>query len=166
MLKNNNINKTGYTIPKGYLNTLEKNILNKINSVDNLSDSSKTGYKTPDDYFINLEERIIKEIRTKNKLEKLLSNKKIYYLSGIAAMLILSIFIITQENRKNYSFDDISNYEIESYLNAETIDNTNNLFVNILNESTEFDQLYFYDIKNETLIEYIESEIEIDNYEF
>ncbi len=166
MLKNNNINKTGYTIPKGYLNTLEKNILNKINSVDNLSDSSKTGYKTPDDYFINLEERIIKEIRTKNKFKKLLSNKKIYYLSGIAAMLILSIFIITQENRKNYSFDDISNYEIESYLNAETIDNTNNLLVNILNESTEFDQLYFYDIKNETLIEYIESEIEIDNYEF
>jgi hypothetical protein len=162
MSVNNKNTNTGYIVPTDYFNTIEKEVLNKLNVESTINQSFKTGYKTPDEYFKNLDKIILNQVSKKNKIRKIFNNKKVYYLSGVAAMLILSLFVFTKKDTENLNFNHISDTAIESYLYSDNIGNTSPILFDVLSESADFNQLYFYEIKNETITDYLEKEIEID----
>ena len=160
-VKNKNTN-SGYIAPTDYFNTIEKKVLNNLNIESAINYSFKTGYKTPDEYFKNFDNILLHKVSKKNKIRKILNNKQVYYLSGIAAMLILSLFVSTKKNIEDLNFDHISNNAIESYLYSENIGSESYILFDVLSESADFNQLYFYEIKNEIITDYLEKEI--DNF--
>ncbi len=165
MSKNNlhNINKTGFKIPDNYFDSVEDQLMDKINS-EQLDDNKITGFKTPDDYFDSVEDNVFKQLNKDNKTKvvALFSRKNLMYLSGVAAavLIMLSIFIkdkgetifdLDSEMVEAYFLEqDISSYELLALLTEEELYNIN---FEILNEV----------FKNETIEDYLLDNIEIED---
>ena len=121
------IEDSGFEVPKNYFNTVENNVLSKLNS------------------------------EKESTVVSLFSRKRLYYISGIAASLLLlvAIFINNSNITKELSVEMVQDYFIESDLDtyelAELLDDANILEDDFkLTEETIFneDNLEDYLIEN------------------
>jgi len=89
-LQNNKITN-GFTTPTDYFDTLSDKIFEKINgNVNTTSFPEATGFIVPEDYFAKNETELLNKInRSKIKVIKLKAS--LYKVSGIAAVLLLTI---------------------------------------------------------------------------
>jgi hypothetical protein len=125
--KLNNITETGFKTPDYYFDSLEENLMQRLQETKFISDVEEPGFTVPEGYFKSIDGEIF------NKLEKeetpvisLSSKKPLYYIAGIAAsiVLILAIFInkpfedeISIEMVETYLEDrDLSSYELAELL--------------------------------------------------
>jgi len=108
-----NIKDTGFKMPKGYFDTLEDKVINKMNFKSKIYQS---GFKAPDDYFDSLEDTILNKINEdrKPKVISLFSKKTVLYTSSIAAAVLL-MFSLSIFNKKP-TFDDLNNQTVENYV--------------------------------------------------
>lgn len=124
MKRNNlhNIKSTGYKTPEDYFDSLEDAIFSKL-SVDHISSKfHTTGFKVPESYFETLDAKILKNV-SKNRSASVIpifNWKKVAYLSGIAASLVLA-FNIFFNNSNSLTFDDLETASIENYLMNEDL---------------------------------------------
>ena len=115
--KLHNIKSTGFKTPDNYFESLDDAIFSKL-AEDNLSakiDSS--GFKVPEGYFETIDAKILSAIDEKadSKVISMFSWKKVGYISGIAASLVLAFnFLFTNTN--DLTFDDLETASIENYL--------------------------------------------------
>ncbi|WNH07892.1 hypothetical protein [Thalassobellus suaedae] len=159
----NNINETGFKVPKDYFNTLEDSILSEIKLKEL---SSVSGFKTPKDYFETLEDRIIEKTSNKKtpKVISIFNKRNLVYISSVAAAVLLlfnlSIFKNTTtwasldtETVEDYmmSEDVLDSYEIASLLTTEELNNAdfieidfneNNIETYLINH-LDVEDLYF-----------------------
>lgn len=115
--KLHNIKNAGFKTPKNYFNSLEDSIMTQILLKDKIDD---TGFKSPENYFDSLEDTVLKNVKHQPKVITLFRKRNLYYISSIAASLILMFSIFMKKD--TLSFDDLEVASIENYLYNEEID--------------------------------------------
>ena len=159
--KIHNIESTGFKTPSGYFDSLEKNILDKID-IENTSLPKKAGFDVPDSYLNNIEDTISEKVFGKKKIQvvSIFSTKNFIYTSSIAAAIILLISLsifktqpsfgnLDTESVKNYIISEsISPYEIGSLLNDDELNEKEFVDLNLENESIEAYLLNNFDIED------------------
>ena len=145
-LENNKITK-GFTIPSNYFETFSNELFEKINGeVITQSLPKSTGFIVPEDYFETNEAVVLKTIQS-NQSKIINLKSTIYKVSGIAAVLLLTIIspmLYHSAETKNNEFvemsylqlhsEELSVYEVGSMLDdKELIELENELIYNNLN---------------------------------
>lgn len=117
-----NIKSTGYKIPDNYFESLEDAVFSKLAEENIYSRVHASGFKVPESYFELLDAKIINAVVEKDttKIISLFSWKKVAYISGIAASLILA-FNLFFTNPNQLTFDDLETASIENYLMNEDL---------------------------------------------
>ncbi|MGC6430984.1 MAG: hypothetical protein ACON5F_08070 [Jejuia sp.] len=140
--KLHSIKTTGFKTPKGYFDSFDEQLLQKMNIESKLNKTISSGFKTPENYFEGLEERLIKQVSEEKsaKVISLFSRKSLVYASSIAATVLLLISLSVFNNTpefddletqtvENYIIDEnFSSYEIAALIDQEDLNETN--FVN------------------------------------
>lgn len=162
--KIHNITSSGYKAPKHYFDSVEESILNKLNQNGDIEDIKDTGYQVPDNYFETVEQSILEKVDSDNaSVIQLSFRKRVYYIAGIAASLIiaLSIYlnnedqsILSEEMVETYfQNSDLNSYEIAELLTeAEFLEDDFDLLESEFNE----DNLESYLLENADLESIIE----------
>ena len=117
-----NITSTGFKTPDDYFKTFDEKITSKLNNSNSLSDIKSAGYSVPTDYFETFNEKVLEQLKPKKdtKVVSLLNWKKVAYISGIAASILLA-FNIFYNNPEKIDFEALETASIESYLNEEDL---------------------------------------------
>lgn len=162
--KVHNITSSGYKVPNDYFDSVQESILNKLNQNGDIEDIKDTGYQVPDNYFETVEQSILEKVDSDNaSVIQLSFRKRVYYIAGIAASLIiaLSIYlnnedqsILSEEMVETYfQNSDLNSYEIAELLTeAEFLEDDFDLLESEFNE----DNLESYLLENADLESIIE----------
>ncbi len=152
----NNI-KSGFKTPEGYFDSLEEHIMSEL-KLKELSNSS--GFKTPDNYFSNLEDTITSQVSKKEtKVIKLFTKKRLIYISGIAAaiLLLFNVSIFNKIEEWPTDFQTVETYILEEDINYYDI-------ATLLDEDELIEDNFIdYTIKEETVEDYIIDNLNVDD---
>ncbi|MEM5564453.1 hypothetical protein WNY78_05040 [Psychroserpens sp. AS72] len=112
--KLDNINASGFKVPKDYFSQVEEQILNDVHLKNKVKNS---GFDVPDSYFETLEDQIFErlDIKSETKIIPLFNWKKTLYVSAIAASLVL-MFNVFYNASEELTFSSIDTASIEDYL--------------------------------------------------
>ncbi len=123
--------KSGFKTPDSYFEELGDKLLSIV-SEEKLP--KETGYKVPVDYFETIEEKILsKTLKEKEtKVVSIFSQKNIWYVSGIAAAILLLLFLTL--NNDSIDPNTINFAEIETYINSDHLDLEAQDIAQLLNE--------------------------------
>ena len=155
--KLHNINSPGFKTPDNYFDTFDSQLIQRINGESSLEGVESSGFKVPKDYFNTIVDSILKAINddTETPVIRLFKRKHLYYVSGIAASLLLLISIFNnQSSAEDISVELVENYFIESNLDtydlAELLVDVNLLEedFNIIETSYEEENLEDYLLEN------------------
>ncbi len=163
--KKTNSKKQGFKIPDNYFKNFDENFFERISSEQIIPDSD--GFKAPENYFDNFDQILCESLDSYNKpkIINLFSNRKIYYLIGTAAaILIVFISIKNIYANKKFSFNELTFTEIENYIDSGYLDIDSDEIIDIYDES-DFNEISFSEsiIEEDELFEYLYKNIE--NYE-
>lgn len=156
--------KTGFTTPTSYFTNLEEKLLHKISVKEDTK--KETGFIAPDDYFDNLDGEILHKITaTETKVIKLFSKKQLLYVASIAAVGILSLFIINPNNSNLPTFEDIEYAAFEEYLNTEDLDISGLELAELYEiDTNDLNNISFLSIDDENILDYLSDETTSDDY--
>ncbi len=135
--KLHHIKSSGFTIPENYFDAFEKKLQDKIQGETSLAPNVSSGFKTPEGYFETLESNIFEKVSVehKSKVVSLINRRTLIYVSGIAAAIVLLLYLwpfdnqhsfdtLEMETVENYVLDEnFSSYEIASLLTEEELHN-------------------------------------------
>jgi|GEM_PF-334522 len=156
--------ETGFATPDSYFVNFEEKLSHKISIEENTQ--KQTGFVAPENYFDNLDNEILNKITTtETKIIKLFSKKQFLYVASIAAILVLSLFILNPSNSNLPTFDDIEYVAFEEYLNTEDLDISALELADLYEiETNELDNISFLNIEDESILEYLSEETTSDDY--
>ncbi|MEO6347312.1 MAG: hypothetical protein ABIO60_05315 [Aquaticitalea sp.] len=124
-MKNNNlhtIKSPGFKTPDAYFESLVEVVFSKLiqDQLSTVIDSS--GFEVPNGYFESLDAKILEATKESHttKIIHLFSWKKVSYISGIAASMILAFNLIFTNSTK-VTFDSLKTASIETYLMNEDL---------------------------------------------
>jgi len=152
-----NIKSSGFKTPDNYFESIDDQILERLNDKEIISASETTGFMVPKDYFDSVETTILEKIESQPETPviALKSRRTLYYFAGIAAsfVLLLSLFF---NNEDKININAIDTASIENYLFQEDYTNDDLATLFITDNISEAD---FIDItiSDETLNEYLEN---------
>ena len=112
-----NIKSTGFKTPDNYFESFDESLFLKLSENELTSKIDSSGFKVPDNYFETFDDKVIKAIE-ENEATKIISLgnwKKIIYVSGIAASLVL-VFNLLFATENELTFSDLETASIEYYL--------------------------------------------------
>ena len=117
-----NVKSTGYKVPEGYFESLDNVIFSKISEDTVQSKVTNTGFEVPHGYFDSLEQAILESVKEDQDTNviSLINWKKIVYISGIAACVLI-VFNLLFSNSNDLTFSDIDTASIENYLENEDV---------------------------------------------
>ena len=129
-LENKNTNHLSeFKIPKGYFNTIEDAVFEKL-SEENLLQNE--GYEIPDNYFDTVEDAVFEKLNlpTKKEVKVLYLRNNIFKYAAVVAFIFMIGYFFSN---KKTNFNDLAVSDIENYLD-ENIDNLDlNSFTDNLN---------------------------------
>ncbi len=117
------ITKTGFKIPVTYFDALEDAVFSKLKEDAICAKVNSSGFKVPENYFESLDVKVLSSVNNnhgKSKIISLFNWKKVAYVTGIAASIILAISLFFT-NSNNFTIEDIDTASIESYLMNEEL---------------------------------------------
>ncbi len=164
--KLHNNKSSGFKTPNQYFESFEDKLFERLNQKESIKGIESTGYKVPKDFFDSIEDNIFDKLKTENKpVISLQSRKTFYYITGIAASLLLlfAIFINTEKSEESLSIEMVETYlenrDLNSYEIAQLLYDTDLLEddFTIINTPYEEDNLESYLLDNsdiETILEY------------
>lgn len=160
--KKTNSNKQGFKTPDNYFKNFDENLFEKISTEQVIPDSD--GFKIPENYFNEFDKILFESytLQNKSKIINLFSYRKIYYLIGTAAaILILFISIKSIHVNESFSFDDLAFSEIENYIDSGYL-NLNSDEISAAFNEPEFNEISFSEstIEEEELFNYLNNNIE------
>ena len=159
--------ETGYKTPDKYFSNFEESVLHQLSDVkNNINTQKQTGFVAPESYFDNLESEILNKITaTEPKVINLFSKKQFLYVASIAAILILSFFILNPINSNLPTFDDIEYAAFEEYLNTEDLDISALELAELYEvDSNDLNNISFLSFDDENILEYLSDETTSDDY--
>lgn len=117
---NNNL-PSGFKAPKGYFDSFEDKLMEQLRS-ESTFEVSEPGFKVPENYLDSFEDSVFKRLNQKEETPviSIFRSKKLYFISGIAASLLLlfAVFINTTETNEELSAEMVENYLINSDLDT------------------------------------------------
>ncbi len=147
-------NKHGFKTPDNYFESFEDKVFGQLNETGIENDISH-GYKVPEGYFDTINETILNRAKSKPKTISFKPNPKLYYITGIAASLVLLFAIfINIESTDEISAEMVETYfqesDLDSYELAELLSEAELLEENFVITETEFneDNLESYLLEN------------------
>jgi hypothetical protein len=126
--KLNNINSNGFKTPDNYFQSFEDKLFERLNEKETIEGINDSGFTIPEDYLESLDSKILNKIKDK-PVRKLNTRKVFYYVSGIAASLLLmfSIFMNGDGKTQELSAEMVETYfknsDLDSYELAELLVN-------------------------------------------
>jgi hypothetical protein len=153
------IQNSGFKVPVDYFQNFENSILSQASLNEKFSDS---GFTVPQGYFDAVEEQILSQVSLKEpvKVIPLISKKAVFYVSSIAAALVLMFSVINFNS--GIDIDSIETASIENYLNNEDI--YSDELIALLND-TNFLDYSFNDISfsEEAIEDYVNDNLELND---
>ena len=151
MMKKENLNSiknTGFKVPEGYFDDVSMNVLNKIGGMEKEELPATHGFKTPNNYFDEIESKVLAKASedSQTKVIPIYKRKALYYLSGIAAaiLIIISIFPLNSSNNE-LTIEMVETYfedsGLDSYELAELLVETELLEIEDLTIEPTYDDL-------------------------
>ena len=146
---------SGFKVPEGYFESLDSKLSELTKASPSIGTSGKTGFMVPEGYFENF--------KVTPKKTKIITLKRMLYISSIAAMLTLLFTVLSPEDE--LTFDSLETATIENYLLEESYEtseiasllNEKQLTMESFNLAPEEEQLEDYLIQNtaiENLIDF------------
>jgi len=166
MHTNNKHIKTGFKTPDNYLDSFEEKLLDKLSIETDTKIDNKTGFKIPEGYFDSFEKELLNKVEKPTpKVISIFNKRKFYYVAGVAAILIFSLFIINPTYSDSITFDDIEYTTIEEYINTENLDISAVELADLYGvESNDLDNISFLNIEDENILDYLSDETTSDDY--
>lgn len=122
-MKNNklNIKSTGFKTPDNYFEKFEDKLFDRLSEKESIEGVDSTGFKVPDDYLEKFDEKLLEHIKnTEDKpVVKFINRKLFYYISGIAASLLLLLVLF---NKIDEPMETLSVEMVETYLGNQDLD--------------------------------------------
>ena len=154
-IKNVTQQKSGFTTPKNFFNTVEDNVFSTIKAE---AFSKENGFSAPKDYLSNFEDSLFSNANFPKKETKVISLKskilKIIPATAAASILLfigLNTFIFSETT----SFETISTEEIENWLDESYIKNNTSIINFIDSDFKDINVLDDNSIEDEDIFEYL-----------
>lgn len=157
------IKSSGFKAPDGYLESFDELLLNKLKSNNALKESHASGFKVPEQYFETFDEKLFNVISENKEVKVIsfLSWKKVAYISGIAASILLMISLFNKETTKP-TFDNLETALIDEYIVEE--DFTNEDIATLLSDDLTLNKFMNSNLINDNLEEYILDNSSVEDY--
>ncbi len=152
-----------FKTPEDYFEGFTDKLITKLS--EELTIEKKTdGFTIPDAYFDSLYQNIQNKLHTPDpKVFRINTFKKYYYVSAVAAVVLLFIGI-TLTNKTKITFDDIAISDIENYFDDNDLDmSTYELAQMLPIDELEIKDIIDNQLNDENIIDYIDNSI--DNFE-
>lgn len=157
------IKSSGFKAPDGYLESFDELLLNKLKSNNALKESHASGFKVPEQYFETFDEKLINVISENKEVKVIsfLSWKKVSYISGIAASILLMISLFNKETTKP-TFDNLETALIDEYIVEEDFSNED--IATLLSDDLTLNKFMDSNLINDNLEEYILDNSSVEDY--
>jgi low affinity Fe/Cu permease len=157
------IKSSGFKVPDGYLESVDDLFLNTLKDRHPLEGYQNSGFKVPDQYFEHFDEKIIKAISSEKEVKviPLMSWKKVVYVTGIAASIILMVSLFNNYN-STPTFGDLETASIQDYIVDE--DFTNEDIASLLSDDLTLDNFMDSNLINSKLEDYILNNTSVEDY--
>lgn len=117
--KLHNIKSSGFKTPDNYFENFEDKLFERLSYTNEISGIESAGFKVPTDYFDSVENKVFSNIDTnETPVVKLKTRKSLYYISGIAASLIVLVAIFIGKG----TTEELSVEMVETYLEESDLD--------------------------------------------
>ena len=154
--------KEGFKLPDGYFEGLTDRILEKV-AEDTSSLPKKEGFKVPEGYFDSLNERVSTNIAPDEDTKVIRLNpwKKYYFVAASIAALIVIVIGFRLSQTESYTFSDLANAELESYLNETDLGLTSYEIAEVLPiEELEVNDILDTALNEENILDYLDENVE------
>lgn len=158
--------KEGFKVPDGYFEGLNQRLLNRLDK-DDLDLPEDDGFAIPEGYFDGLHDKLSSRIGApqENKVIKLNPWKKYYLVAASVAALIVIVIGFRLGQPEEFTFSDLANAELESYLDENDLGLTSYEIAEVLPiEEIEVNDILDNDLNEENIIDYLDENVE-DLYE-
>lgn len=161
--KLHNIKTSGFKAPDGYLESFDELLLNKLNESSPLNDLKNSGFKVPENYFESFEEKFAKNLTSEKEIKVIpfIPWKKMLYVSGIAASIILMVSLFNKNNNKT-TFDSLETTLIDKYIVEEEL--TNEEIATLLSDDLTLNNFMDSHLIDANLEEYILNNSSVEEY--
>lgn len=146
----------GFSVPENYFSEVEESIFAEVSTS---SFSKDAGFRTTNDYFDNLEERILNSILAPQKESKIIQFKSriikaIPFVAAASIALFITLNSLFFKKSSSFSFDSISQNDIENWLDSKSFTNTE--IANVIGDDfLTLNDFSFAELKTENLEDYL-----------
>ena len=160
------IKNHGFKVPDNYFNTLEHRLMEQNSKKQEALLPKHTEFKVPDGYFNKFDNNLLDRIKEgESKVISLFPKPVLYYVAGIAAILLLVFTIFNRiDENKTLNFDNIDMALIETYFLENSVSLSDTEMTYLLGdddiENSNFDDI---DIDEQFLIDYLIEELDENN---
>ena len=144
--KSHSTKSTGFRVPKGYFNSVIDSVLNRIGTDGYIGLPETNGFKTPDGYLTTIESKVLSQLNTvpQTKVRQFSVQHSLYYISGIAAALVLFFALIPNAmESSDLTLEMVETYfenkDLDSYELAELLIESDLLEIDDLTLEPEYD---------------------------
>lgn len=158
--------KEGFRVPDGYFEGLNKRLQDRIDA-DGIDLPKEDGFTVPEGYFDSLQDKLNSRIQEAEepKVIKLNPWKKYYFVAASIAALVIIVIGLRLGSTDEFTFSDLANAELESYLYDNDLDLTSYEMAEVLPvEDIEVNDILDNELNEENIIDYLDENVE-DLYE-
>lgn len=161
--KLHNIKSSGFKAPDGYLESFDELLLNKLNESSSLDGLKNSGFKVPDQYFQKFDDKILEAISSEKEIKVIpfIPWKKMLYVSGIAASIILMVSLFNNNNNIP-TFENLETALIDDYIDEEEF--TNEDIASLVTEDLTLDKFMDSHLIDADLENYILNNSSVEDY--
>lgn len=161
--KLHHIKSSGFKVPDTYLDSFDELLLNRLKKSSPLEGLQNPGFKVPDQYFETFDNKLMETVSSEKvgKVIPLMSWKKVAYVSGIAASIVLMVSLFNN-NSKKLTFGDLDISLIEDYIVGE--DFTNENMASLATEDLTLDNFMDSHLIDANLEDYILDHSPLEDY--
>lgn len=161
--KLHNLKSSGFKDPDGYLKSFDELLLNKLKQSSPLEGLENSGFKVPDHYFESFDEKFSKSLNSEKEIKVItfIPWKKMLYVSGIAASIILMVSLFNKNNNKT-TFDSLETTLIDKYIVEEEL--TNEEIATLLSDDLTLNNFMDSHLIDANLEEYILNNSSVEDY--
>lgn len=116
--KIHNIKSNGFKTPHNYFQSFEDELFERLNKEETIEDVNNSGFTAPKGYFESLDDKIFNKLEDKT-IVRLSTRKALYYITGVAASLLVLFAIFINNNGKT---QELSAEMVETYFKNSDLD--------------------------------------------
>ena len=153
MKKIKDISSTGFKAPVSYFEGVEDSVFARLKA-DSLKEMSDDhGFDAPVGYFDTIESKVLDKLNVEEtKVISIFSRRKLYYVSGIAAAIVILLAVFL--NRNSTTVDELDYEVVESYIINQNISTYEIASLLTEEELEEVDLNFIEDEMNSESLEY------------